>query len=58
MGFEYLDKESEQLLKEILELKELPKRTFREETIDFLAKNDYVDCRCTRRWDVPTALCC
>lgn len=47
MGFEYLDKESEQLLKEILELKELPKSTFRGETIDFLVKNHYLDGICT-----------
>ena len=47
MSFEYLDKESEQLLKEILELKELPKSMYRGETIDFLVKNDYLDGRCT-----------
>lgn len=46
MSFEYLDKESEQLLKEILELNELPKTTFRGEAIDFLVKNDYINGRC------------
>lgn len=47
MSFEYLDNESERLLREILELKELPKSTLRGEAIDYLVKNDYLDGKCT-----------
>lgn len=47
MNFEYLDNESEQLLKKILELNDLPNASFRGETIDFLVKNDYLDGICT-----------
>lgn len=47
MEFKYLDAESEQLLKELLTYDELPKKTFRGETIDYLVKKDYVDGRCT-----------
>lgn len=47
MNFEYLDNESEQLLKKILELNELHNSTFRGESIDFLVKNEYLEGICT-----------
>lgn len=42
MEFNYLDDESENLLKELLAYDELPKKTFRGYTIDFLVKKEYV----------------
>ena len=46
MEFEYLDLESEDLLKRILSYDKIPKQTFRGPTIDYLVKKDYVDGRC------------
>ncbi|MCD7944087.1 MAG: hypothetical protein LUH43_04260 [Clostridia bacterium] len=47
MEFNFLDNESENLLKELLAYDELPKKTFRGYTIDFLVKQEYVVGACT-----------
>lgn len=47
MDFNYLDDESENLLKELIAYDELPKKTFRGYTIDFLIKEEYVVGVCT-----------
>lgn len=44
MGFEYLDKESEEKLKELLIITELPKQTMSGSVIEHLSHNGYIEC--------------